>query len=105
MRLLRNESGFTLAQVLIVCTTLVILMGGLATILGIGLNTSKTSNSLLASQAGVIVALDRLDYEARCASDATLISGGAGVSLTLPAQCTHATGTVTWCVTGGSLIR
>jgi len=105
MRPLHDESGFTLMELLIVCTITVILMGGLATIFGIGLNTSKTSNSILASQSGVVVALDRLDYEARCASKATLVSGGAGVTLTLPTQCTHATGTVTWCVTSGSLVR
>jgi prepilin-type N-terminal cleavage/methylation domain-containing protein len=103
--LLRNESGFSLPELLIVCAITVILMGGLATIFGIGLNTSKTTNSILASQSGVVVALDRLDYEARCASSATLVGAGAGVTLTLPSQCTHATGTVTWCVTGGSLVR
>ena len=74
------------------CIITVILMGGLATIFGIGLNTTKTANSILASQSGVVVALDRLDYEARCASTATLVSSGAGVTLTLPSQCTHATG-------------
>jgi len=105
MRSLRDESGFTLPELLIVCIISVILMGGLATIFGIGLNTTKTSNSILASQAGVVVALDRLDYEARCASQAKLVSGGVGVTLTLPTQCTNATGTVTWCVTSGSLVR
>src|SRR5438105_9559244 len=105
MRSLRSESGFSLPELLVVMTITVILMGGLATIFGLGLNTSKTSSSVLASQSGVVVALDRLDYEARCASQATLVSGGAGVTLTFPSQCTHATGTVTWCVGGGSLIR
>ena len=105
MRSLRSESGFSLPELLVVMTITVILMGGLATIFGLGLNTSKTSSSVLASQSGVVVALDRLDYEARCASQATLVSGGAGVTLTLPSQCAHATGTVTWCVSSGSLIR
>jgi prepilin-type N-terminal cleavage/methylation domain-containing protein len=105
MRSLRDESGFTLPELLIALTITTILMGGLAMILSIGLTTSKTSNSVIASQAGVVVGLDRLDYEARCASTATLISGGAGVKLTLPAQCPHGAGTVTWCVSGGSLIR
>jgi type II secretory pathway pseudopilin PulG len=105
MRLLRDESGFTLVELLVVCTITVILMGALAMILGLGIKTSKTSSSILASQSGVVVALDRLDYESRCASQATLISSGQGATLTFPAQCTHATGTVTWCVTGGSLVR
>ena len=105
MRLVHDESGFTLVELLVVCTITFILMGALAMIFGIGLNTSKSSSSILGSQSGVVVALDRLDYEARCASQATRISGGAGVTLTLPSQCAHATGTVTWCVTGGSLVR
>src|SRR5438552_1502167 len=105
MRLLRDESGFSLPELLVVFAIAGILMGAVAQIFGIGLNTSKTSNSILASQTGVIVALDRLDYEARCGSQAKLLSGGAAVTLTLPTQCPNATGTVTWCVTGGSLIR
>jgi Tfp pilus assembly protein PilW len=105
MRLLRDESGFTLVELLVVCTITVILMGALAMILGLGLKTSQTSSSILSSQSTVVVALDRLDYEARCASQASLISGGQGVTLTFPSQCTHATGTVTWCVTSGSLVR
>lgn len=105
MRVLHDESGFSLPELLVVMIITVIIMSGLATILGIGLNTSKRSSSILASQSGVVVALDRLDYEARCASRATLISGGAGVTLSLPTTCTNATGTVTWCVTSGSLVR
>jgi len=102
---LRDESGFTLPEMLIVCIVTAILMGGLSMIFSIGLQTTKTSNSIIASQAGVVVGLDRLDYEARCASSATLISGGAGVALTLPSQCPHGSGSVTWCVSSGSLIR
>jgi prepilin-type N-terminal cleavage/methylation domain-containing protein len=105
MRALQEEAGFTLIELLVVMAVASILMGALAMILGLGLNTSKTSNSILASQSGVIVALDRLDYEARCASSAALVSGGTGVTLTFPTQCTHASGTVTWCVTSGSLVR
>lgn len=103
--LIRNESGFSLPELLVVMTLTVILMGGLATIFSLGLKTTKTSSSVLASQSAVVIALDRLDYEARCASQASLVSGGQGVTLTFPSQCTHATGTVTWCVNSGSLIR
>ena len=89
MRPLHEESGFTLPEVLTVLAITVILMGGLATIFSLGLTTTKTASSVLGSQSGVVVALDRLDYEARCASNATLVSGGAGVTLTFPSQCTH----------------
>ena len=105
MQSLHDESGFTLPELLMVSVVMLILLGGLATVFGVGLKTSKTSNSILASQSGVVVALDRLDYEARCASTATLLSSGAGVTLNLPYECTHATGTITWCVTSGSLVR
>jgi prepilin-type N-terminal cleavage/methylation domain-containing protein len=106
MRPLREESGFTLPEMLVVLSITVILMGGLATIFSLGLTTTKTASSVLASQSGVVVTLDRLDYEARCASNATLVSGGAGVTLTFPSQCTHTTvSPVTWCVTSGSLVR
>lgn len=103
---LHEETGFTLPELLIVMGITTVLMGGLATIFSLGLTTSKTTSSFLGSQAGVVVALDRLDYEARCASSATLVSSGAGVALTFPGQCTHTSdSTATWCVTSGSLIR
>lgn len=106
MRSLHEESGFTLPELIVVMTITTILMGGLATIFSLGLTASKTSSSTLGSQSGVVVALDRLDYEGRCASNATLISGGAGVTLTFPAQCTHtSTSNVTWCVNSGNLVR
>jgi hypothetical protein len=103
--LLQDDSGFTVTELLIVCSMTIVLMAALATIFGLGLNTSKTTSSILGSQSRVVAALDRLDYEGRCANQASLVSGGAGVTYTYPTQCTHATGTVTWCVTGGSLIR
>lgn len=110
--LLHNESGFSMIELLVVAVILVIIMGGLATIFGIGLNTSKTSNATLASQSGVIVALDRLDFEGRCAQTATRISAGAGVTFSYPSQCTHqgtSVTSVTWCVQsssfGNSLVR
>jgi prepilin-type N-terminal cleavage/methylation domain-containing protein len=106
MHALHEEAGFTLPELLVVLIITVILMGGLATIFSLGLTTSKTSTSILGSQSGVVIALDRLDYEARCSSSAKLVSSGAGVTLTFPSQCTHTSdSTATWCVTGGSLIR
>lgn len=105
MSLARDESGFTLIELVVVMTVLVLLMAGLSTMFVSGLQASSTTNSLLASQAQVHISLDRLEYETRCASAATRAASGADVTLTLPSQCSHATGTVTWCVAGGSLIR
>jgi len=108
--LLHNESGFSMIELLVVSVILIIVMAGLATIFGIGLTTSQASSQTLASQSGVVVALDRLDFEGRCAQSATRISAGAGVTFTYPSagQCVHqgsSVTSVTWCVQSGSLVR
>jgi prepilin-type N-terminal cleavage/methylation domain-containing protein len=104
MRSLRDESGFTLPELLVYMVLLSILLAALAMIFSLGLTSSKTASAQEAGQSGVVIALDRLDYDVRCASSATLLSGGTGATLTFPSQCPHTTGTVTWCVTGGSLV-
>jgi prepilin-type N-terminal cleavage/methylation domain-containing protein len=104
-RLARDESGFTLVELLVVSVITVILMAGLSNVFVSGLRANSNAGAALASQTSLHIAFDRLDYEARCASQAKLVSGGAGVTLTLPSQCTHASGTITWCVSGGSLLR
>lgn len=104
-RLVRDESGFTLVELVVVTFVTVLLMAGLSNLFVSGLRTSKTTNNILSSQTQIHDALDRLEYEARCSSQAALGGSGADVTLTLPSECIHATGTVTWCVSGGSLIR
>lgn len=104
-RLARDESGFTLVELVVVTFVTVLLMAGLSNLFVSGLRTSKTTNAILSSQTQIHDALDRLEYEARCSSQATLGSSGAAVTLTLPSECVHGTGTVTWCITSGSLIR
>jgi prepilin-type N-terminal cleavage/methylation domain-containing protein len=101
----REESGFTLVELVVVMTVLMLVMAGVSSLFLQGLHTSNTTSDILASQTQVHLALDRLEYETRCASAATRVSSGAGVTLTLPSQCPHATGTITWCVTSHSLVR
>lgn len=104
-RFVRDEAGFTLVELAVVMFVTVLLMVGLSNVFVSGLRTSSTANAALASQTYVHTALDRLEYETRCTSAAALVSSGAGVTLTLPAQCSNASGTITWCVSGGSLIE
>jgi Tfp pilus assembly protein PilW len=104
-RLLHEESGFTLIELVIVMTFTVLLVAAVSNLFVSGLRASSTANATLSSQTQIHLALDRLEFEARCTSQATLVSSGAGVTLTLPSQCPHASGTATYCVTGGSLIR
>jgi len=104
-RLLQEESGFTLVELVVVCVITVVLAGGLSNLFISGLRVSSTANATLSSQSNVMYALSRIEFESRCASSAALVSGGAGVTLTLPTFCANAHGTYTWCVTSGSLVR
>ena len=105
MRRLRDESGMTIVELIVVCAVLVIVMGALSNVFISGLRASSDGQARLAAQEKIRTALDRLEYEARCAQTATIVSGGAGVALSLPGQCPHATGNVAWCVSGGTLQR
>jgi len=106
---LRAESGFSLLELLITMVVMGFVLGGLANIFISGSRASSDGQARLTSQQNVNVALSRLEYDARCASTATLLnksgSNGGGVHLNIPAYCTHSTGDVSWCVTSGNLIR
>jgi prepilin-type N-terminal cleavage/methylation domain-containing protein len=104
-RLLHDESGFTLPELVVVSVVTVILMAGISNLFVSGLRASSTTNSTLSSQTQLRTAFDRLEFETRCASQATLLSGGTGVTLTLPGQCDHVSGALSWCVTSGALVR
>jgi type II secretory pathway pseudopilin PulG len=102
---LASEAGITLVELVFVLLLLGIIMGGLAGVFVGGLRASSDSESRLSSQENVRVAIDRLEFEVRCASGATVGGSGANVVLTLPSECSHATGTYTWCVANGTLWR
>lgn len=100
-----DERGVTLVELLVVCATLGIVLAGLTNVFVSGARAGADADARFQAQQNVRIALDRLQYDARCASTATLVAGGAGVALALPAQCSHVTGTVTWCVAAGVLTR
>lgn len=99
------ERGYTLIELLIVIAILGFIMAGIANILVSGSRAQSDTSARVAAQGQARMALDRLEYEARCASYAAILNSGAGVTMTLPSQCPHATGNVTWCVSGGVLTR
>lgn len=106
---LRNESGFTLVELIVVCACMGIVLGAVAMILVSGEQASTDGQARLTSQQNVRVAFDRLEYDARCAQTATLLgksgSVAQGVDLSIPAWCSHSTGDVSWCVNTGTLER
>ena len=105
MRTLRDESGFTLVELMVVLTITLVVVAALANLFTSGMTATSKANATLASQANLIVAVNRIEFEARCSSKASLVSGGVGVTLTLPTYCVNASGTFTWCVTSGSLVK
>lgn len=102
---LAAADGYTLVELLIVIALLGFLTAGISGMLVSGQRAQSDASARVAGQGSARQALDRLEYEARCASYASILNSGAGVALTLPAQCPHATGNVTWCVASGVLTR
>lgn len=105
---LADERGVTLIELMITMALLSILLAGLADIVVSGLRASSDTTARTAAQGSIQTAVNRLEYELRCASGATVPNTGqanSNVTLTLPTQCVHASGQYTWCVSGGSLVR
>jgi len=106
---LADERGVTLVELLVVCATLGIVMAGVVNIFASGARAGADADGRFQAQQNARLGVERLQYEARCASGASLVGGGsgpaAGVVLTLPAICSHASGTITWCVSAGALRR
>ncbi len=100
-----QEDGFTLVELLVVVACLGFIMAGLANIFVSGARTQTVLDSEINAQQSIRLALDRIEFEGRCASSATIVSSGGGVSFTLPSQCSHASGIATWCVVSGVLER
>ena len=102
---LASEQGFTMVELLVAMVLTAIVMIGVVNIFVSGSRAGADANARVDAQQNTRLALDRLEFEGRCSSSATIVSAGAGVDFTLPSQCSHATGDVTWCVAGGVLTR
>ena len=102
---LRGERGQSMPELLMVMLITSFVLAAISGVIVAGLRGTSDSSSRLAGQQNSRLAVDRLEFEARCASGATVGGSGANVQLTLPSECVHATGTYTWCVDSGSLIR
>jgi len=102
---LQAESGFTLVELVITVFILGLVMTGLGNLFVSNQRASTDSEARMSSQENVRIAFGRLEFDARCAQTATLLSSGLGVHLAIPTWCAHSTGDVTWCVNSGALVR
>jgi Tfp pilus assembly protein PilW len=106
---LADERGVTLVELLVVCATLGVVMAGVANVFASGARAGSDADGRFQAQQDARLGVERLQYDARCASGASLVGGGSGPSsgvvLTLPPYCSHASGTITWCVSAGVLRR
>ena len=96
----RDESGYSLTELLTVMVILSVVMGALTTMLVTGSRASVDMNQRVQAQTELRLGLDRLRREAHCASLST--SGTTSVTLTLATTCPTSGGStsVTWCTVG-----
>ena len=104
-RIVREEGGFTLIELLITMMLMGFVIAGIVNVFASGTRAQYVMNSQMDAQQSARLALSRLEYEGRCASAATIVNSGAGVAFSLPSVCSHASGTVSWCVVSGALER
>ena len=102
---LRAERGMTLVELIIVMAVLAIILGAVSTAFSSGTRAGADVDARISAQTNLGVAVGRLEYEARCAATVGILSSGAGISMSLPSLCLHATGNVSWCVVSGVLTR
>lgn len=105
MNRLRDESGISMLEILITMVIFSFIAVALTNILLSGMRASSDTSGRVAGQGSIQTAVSRLEYELRCASGATVTPDQTSVTLTLPTECSHATGQYTWCVSGTSLTR
>jgi prepilin-type N-terminal cleavage/methylation domain-containing protein len=102
----REESGYSLIELLTVMAILGVVLGGLTRIFVSGSKAELDLNQRFQAQANGRLALDKIRREIHCASTATTTS--TSVTLTMPTGCKTASNTtVTWCTSqvGSSTTR
>ena len=101
-RLRRDESGFTLIELVTVLGMMLITMTALSYAMIAAHKTEEDMNRRFASQINARIALDQLRREIHCASAVTPVGSSASITITLGSRCpTAGAGTsVSWCTTG-----
>jgi prepilin-type N-terminal cleavage/methylation domain-containing protein len=99
-RLLGDDGGYTLVELLTVLLILGVVMGGLTTVFARATSAEADMNNRFQAQQGARLALDKLRREIHCASSASPVgSNVSSITLTVPSYCRTYSGnaSVTWC--------
>jgi type II secretory pathway pseudopilin PulG len=101
-RLRREESGFTLVELVTVLGMFLITVTALSYALIAANKIEDDMNRRFASQINARIALDKLRREIHCATAVTPTGSSASITITLGSRCpTAASGTtVSWCTVG-----
>jgi len=103
-RCVSGDAGFTLVELLMSMSILLFVLGGIMTTLVSATKAQTDLTSRFEAQESARLALQTFKRDVRCADSFDPASGAtASVTLTLPAGCSSASGSVTWCVPPGSL--
>jgi len=97
---LAREEGYSLVELLMVSTILVIVVGSLTTIFVGASKGELDMNQRFQAQEHARLAIDKLRREIHCASAVSPSGTSSSITLTIPAQCPTAQGftAIRWCV-------
>jgi len=101
-RFRREESGFTLIELVTVMAMMLIVMAAVTEAMIAANKTEEDLNRRFGSQVNARIALDQLRREIHCASAVTPSGSSATITITLGSRCPTAGAgtTVSWCTSG-----
>lgn len=101
---LSAEDGFTLVELLTVAAILIVVVGGIATLLERSVVAERDMNNDVKAQQSARLGLDKLRRELHCATSAVISGGGTTVTATVPCVNPNASN-VSWCLAASSATR
>jgi type II secretory pathway pseudopilin PulG len=98
----RDESGYSVVELLTVMSILSVILGGLVAVFVAGSNADADLNRRYQAQTDARVAMDKLRREVHRACDVASGASASAVTFYFPSStgCVSNSSTVSWCVTG-----
>ena len=99
VRLLREQRGYSLMELLVAMSILGAVMTSVSVLLVSATNSEVDMNRRFQAQTQARVGLDLMRREVHCAMSVSPVGASASVTLTIPATCPTAGGntSITWC--------